>query len=92
MPSVHYPKEWAEQNLSRAEIKTRQIEHAKGLLLDEGFHVEVKNMGYHFVVFKDWNKVADFWPTSGKVHTTTGMKFTGLTNLINYIKGGAEDV
>ena len=92
MPSCYYPKEWAEENLSRSEIKTRQINHAKNLLTSEGIGFEIKNIGYHFIIFDEHDKVADFWPTSGKVHTTSGLKFTGINNLISYVKGGVEDV
>ena len=88
MPSCYYPKEWAEQDLSRADIKTRQIEHAKHLLIDEGIDFIVHNMGYHFEIFDEHGKVADFWPTTGRVYCASGPRFTGINSLINYMKPG----
>ncbi|RKY53650.1 MAG: hypothetical protein DRP93_06265 [Candidatus Neomarinimicrobiota bacterium] len=81
-----YKREW--EGMSRTQIKTEQINEAKRLLDYENIGYETKNFEYHFVILDDeGERVADYWPTTGKVHSYTTQRITRIDTLIAYMKG-----
>jgi len=83
-----YKREWA--GMSKAQIKTNQINEAKRLLEQSYISYETKNFEYHFVILDNEGvRVADYWPTTGKVHSYMTPRITKIETLIDYMKGEA---
>lgn len=86
--AIEYIK--AAADLRKQDSKKRKAGNmagSKGMLKSNGIDFEEKNGGVHLIV-KHGDRVADFWPTTGKFNVRgDGRYFRGVRLLIKIMRG-----
>ena len=71
------------KNAGQVKRMTNKIRSTQ-ILVDEGIRFVSKNNGTHLII-SYFNKIVDFWPTTGLWRVRNGIKGRGIFNLIKHL-------
>lgn len=70
---------------AKKQKKISNMEYSTYFLIENGFDVDIRNNGVHLIVSHN-DKIADFWPSTGKFIFRSGISGRGLKRLIKELE------